>query len=131
MDSRALTALLRDVQAGTVAPEDAVRLIQAAPFTELGYATLDDQRAIRTGVGEVIYGAGKTPEQICGIVAAMEQNGRKDILITRMSGEAAARLRPDHLAETVRIGEFPRGDARREVDLGIAGDIGPELIPQP
>lgn len=92
MDKHELKALLEQVKSGALLPDDAVARLRQAPFTELGYATLDDHRALRTGVGEVIYGAGKTPEQICGIVAAMLQAGRRDILITRMSPEAAAEL---------------------------------------
>ncbi len=92
MDKHELKTLLEKVKSGETTPDEAVAAMRLAPFTELGYATLDDHRDLRTGTGEVIYGAGKTPEQICGIAAAMRRNGRRDILITRMSAAAAALL---------------------------------------
>lgn len=93
MDKQTLIALFEDVKEGRLSPDEAVGRMRAAPFvTSLGFATLDDHRALRTGQAEVIYGAGKTTEQICGIVAAMEENGQRDILITRLAPDAAAAL---------------------------------------
>lgn len=93
MDKQMLKALLEEVRDGRLSPDEAVRRMRAAPFvTALGFATLDDHRALRTGQAEVIYGAGKTAEQIAAIVAAMEQNGQQDILITRLAPDAAAVL---------------------------------------
>jgi NCAIR mutase (PurE)-related protein len=92
MDRETLYQILNQVRDGSISTEEAAERLRFAPFTELGYATLDDQREIRSGIGEVVYGEGKTPEQICGIVLAMVKNGRKDILITRMKPEAAERL---------------------------------------
>ncbi|MDR3149948.1 MAG: nickel pincer cofactor biosynthesis protein LarB [Oscillospiraceae bacterium] len=53
-------------------------------YEDLGYAKVDHHRAKRTGVGEVIYGQSKTPEQVSGIVSAMHSNGAANILITRL-----------------------------------------------
>ena len=92
MDRDALLRMLREVQSGSVTPEEALLALKKAPYTELGYANIDDHRAIRKGVGEVIYGAGKTPEQILGIVTHMRQSGSKNILITRLAAEAAGLL---------------------------------------
>jgi NCAIR mutase (PurE)-related protein len=82
-------ALLRQVAAGGVAPERALERLRAAPYTDLGYAKVDYHRALRQGVGEVIYGRGKTPEQVAGILADMRANGARDVLVTRLSPEAA------------------------------------------
>lgn len=84
-----ILTLLRDVAAGTVSPEDGVAQLKRAPFADLGYAKVDLHRGIRQGVSEVIYGAGKTPEQITGILTAMGQQCCHNILITRLSPEAA------------------------------------------
>jgi hypothetical protein len=63
--------------------------LKLEPFQDLGYAKVDYHRGVRQGVAEVIYGKSKTPEQILGIVSAMAEKGVENILITRMSQEAA------------------------------------------
>lgn len=93
MEQRELRTMLQAVAEGTVGVEEAVQQLKVAPFKDLGYARIDTQRGVRQGAGEVIYGKGKTPEQIAGIVAAMRADGRRDILITRMSAGAAAAVR--------------------------------------
>lgn len=87
--------MLEGVRKGDVDVEEAVKALKMAPFEDLGYAKIDHHRAIRQGAAEVIYGAGKTPEQIAGIARAMRERGQKRILITRMSTEAAAVLYRD------------------------------------
>ena len=82
--------LLREVREGSVEPDEALKSLKLAPFEDLGYAKIDVHRELRQGVPEVIYGAGKTTEQIQGIVDSMLARGREDILITRLSPEAAA-----------------------------------------
>ena len=82
-------ALLRAVAEGSVTPEAAFLEFKESPFEDLGYAKVDHHRTIRQGAAEVIYGAGKTPEQILGISRAMSDRGCRNILVTRMSAEAA------------------------------------------
>lgn len=90
MDSKQdVLALLRQVAAGQCAPEDALLHLKQAPFEDLGYAKVDFHRGVRQGASEVIYGAGKTPEQIGGILAAMEHRGCRNVLVTRLEPEAA------------------------------------------
>ena len=84
--------LLRSVADGTTSPEDALLDLKEAPFEDLDYAKIDLHRSVRQGAAEVIYGAGKTPEQILGIVTAMGERGCKNILVTRISPEAAELL---------------------------------------
>ncbi len=81
--------LLRRVADGSLSPEDAVLELKRAPFEDLGYARVDLHRSIRQGAAEVIYGAGKTPQQIVGIAAALQRQGCTNILITRLRPEAA------------------------------------------
>ena len=61
-----ILALLRGVADGTTTPEDALLKLKEAPFEDLGYAKVDFHRSVRQGAAEVIYGAGKTPEQTPG-----------------------------------------------------------------
>ncbi len=90
MDNRHdILRLLRQVAEGTVPPEEALSQLKRAPFEDLGYAKVDLHRSVRQGAAEVIYGAGKTPEQIAGIAAAMGERGCQNVLITRLSPEAA------------------------------------------
>ncbi len=97
MDKKNLTELLYAIKNGDIEPETAVERLKFAPFEELGYAKVDHHRALRQGAAEVIYGQNKTTEQILGIVAAMLNRGGKDILITRLSPEAAETIKKEHL----------------------------------
>ena len=81
--------LLSRVKSGEISIDDALAHLKMQPFEDLGYAMIDHHRQIRQGAGEVIYGAGKTAEQIAGICAHMCESGAKNILITRMNAEKA------------------------------------------
>jgi NCAIR mutase (PurE)-related protein len=86
MNRDAIHQLMRAVQAGEVMPEEACDRLKALPFEDLGYAKIDHHRSIRTGMPEVIYGAGKTPEQVAGIFAGLAASGI-NVLATRSSLE--------------------------------------------
>lgn len=81
--------VLEGVRSGEISVEEALLRIKAEPFTDIGYAKVDHHRSVRQGVAEVIYGAGKTPEQILGIIEAMKKKNQERILITRMTEDAA------------------------------------------
>lgn len=89
MDSE-IRELLLGVQQGTVSVDQALLHLKQKPFEDLGYAKVDLHRKLRQGAGEVIYGAGKTAEQIAGILAGFRDNGQENVLITRMNEEKAA-----------------------------------------
>ena len=89
MEQTRILDLFRQVQNGTLSPEDAVHTLKLSPFEDLGYAKVDHHRGIRQGIPEVIFGSGKTPEQIIGIASAMFARDEHNILITRLSPEAA------------------------------------------
>lgn len=92
MDQGELLSLLKRVERGEERAEDAYRALRLCPFEDLGYAKVDHHRALRQGAGEVIYGAGKTQEQILGIAKALLEKDARDILITRLDPEKAAFL---------------------------------------
>ena len=107
MNKQGTLEILQNVQAGKISPEDALLKLRTKPFEDLGYAKLDHHRELRQGIPEIIYGAGKTPQQITGIAKAMNDNGQPLILITRLSSEAAQALKkgiPLQYHETARIG---------------------------
>ena len=92
--------LLRSVADGCTAPEDALLKLKEAPFEDLGYARIDYHRSVRQGAAEVIYGAGKTPEQIAGIASAMGGRGCRNIY------HASARLAVAYPEERPRRGNI-------------------------
>ena len=94
--NNAIKQILENVQSGILSVEDAVLRLKKAPFEDIGYAKVDYHRALRQGVAEVIYGAGKTPEQIVGIVDALKNNGQNTILITRLDEQSAAHIQTAH-----------------------------------
>ena len=102
--------LLEAVKNGETSVDDALLEIKKAPFEDIGYAKVDLHRKIRQGAAEVIYGAGKTPEQIAGIIEAMLKNGQERIFITRMSPEAAE-----------YVAQFHPLDYHKESKVGIVG----------
>ena len=104
--------LLEAVKSGETTVEDALLEIKKAPFEDIGYAKVDLHRKIRQGAAEVIYGAGKTPEQIAGIIETMLKNGQERILITRMSAEAAA-----------YVGQLVDLNYHAEAGVGIVGTM--------
>jgi pyridinium-3,5-biscarboxylic acid mononucleotide synthase len=77
---------------GQVDRKEVLRAFQAAPVKDLGFATVDSQRALRKGFPEVIFGSGKTPEQVVAIAEVIcENDGR--VLITRITPEHARQLK--------------------------------------
>lgn len=94
MEQLEIRQLLQAVASGERSVDDALLQLKEAPFEDLGFAKLDHHRALRQGAAEVIYGAGKTPEQILKITQAMLAHGQKTVLITRLSKEAAEFLTP-------------------------------------
>ena len=89
MDQENILELLQKVKDGQVSPEQAVLELKMKPFEDLGYAKIDHHRGVRQGIPEVIFGSGKTAEQIIGIASAMKEKGNSNILITRLSKEKA------------------------------------------
>ena len=107
-----IKSLLEGVQNGSVSVEDALLKIKKQPFEDLGYAKVDLHRKARQGAAEVIYGAGKTPEQITGIVRSLQKADTNTILITRLDEEKA---------RTVSA-EIPF-DYRKDARIGIVGKL--------
>ena len=89
MDRSELRELLQGVAQGDVTVEAAVERVGIEPFEELGYAKPDLHRGIRTGTPEVIYGAGKSAEQIVGITRALLEGRQRYVLVTRVDMQKA------------------------------------------
>lgn len=89
MDEKSIERLLKSVKEGETSIDEAILKLKEAPFEDMGFARPDHHRGLRQGKPEVIYGQGKTPEQILKISENLLQHGQKKVLITRMSKEAA------------------------------------------
>jgi len=112
---------------GVISVDDAMLKIKKEPFEDLGYAKVDLHRKVRQGAAEVIYGAGKTPRQITGIISSLKANGQDRILVTRLSREAADEIAKTHditYHEAARcgiIGGMPEPDGIGTVVIATGG----------
>lgn len=126
-----IKSLLESVRAGSMSVDEALLRLKTAPFEDIGYAKVDTHRMVRQGAAEVIFGSGKTPEQIVGIAKTMLASGQERILITRLdarSAEAVSRELPMTYRETPRIGIIgsvpePDGIGKIVIATGGTGDI--------
>lgn len=92
MTTSEATQLLKQFRAGKISQEKILHAFQSAPVVELGFAEVDTHRALRKGFPEVIFAAGKTPQQVVAIateIAARE----KRLLITRVTPEHVKALK--------------------------------------
>jgi NCAIR mutase (PurE)-related protein len=115
--------LLRSVAEGATAPENALLKLKEAPFEDLGYAKVDFHRSVRQGAAEVIYGAGKTTEQIAGIARTMGERGCRNILVTRIGpevAEAIAQSVPLEYHASARLGLAFPGEQKRRGNIVVA-----------
>ena len=109
MEQRDIRALLGAVENGEIDADTAFLRLKSAPFADLGYAKPDLHRSLRQGAAEVIYGAGKTSEQIIGIAQTLLDSGQKTVLVTRIDAEKAriiAEKLPLEYNEAGRIGRI-------------------------
>ena len=92
MDQAAVTTLLEDVREQRISPAEGLERLRNLPFEDLGFAKLDHHRALRHGMPEVIYAAGKSPAETAEIFARMAMQGG-NVLATRATQEHAAAVR--------------------------------------
>lgn len=139
MEQKDLRELLERVSGGALSVDEAMLRLREAPFLgsgfeDIGFAKVDCHRAVRQGIAEVIYGAGKTPWQMAEIVKKQLCGGQKTILITRLLPEAKDRLlellkssmtddkiRYDEVSRTCIIGDMPPKDGIGKILVVTAG----------
>ncbi|MQA86225.1 MAG: nickel pincer cofactor biosynthesis protein LarB [Streptosporangiales bacterium] len=126
MDRSDVRVLLTEVASGTVPVEAALDRLIAGPlagdqgYLDLGYARLDTHRGLRTGDPEVVYGAGKTPDQVVGLLGALRAGpGTRPALATRLDLDALEAVREaypealvDRVADCVALGQLPEPSGR-------------------
>ncbi|MBR2743398.1 MAG: nickel pincer cofactor biosynthesis protein LarB [Clostridia bacterium] len=119
--------ILEAVKNGSMTVDDALLRLKTEPYEDIGFAKVDLHRKVRQGASEVIYGAGKTPEQIIGIIGAMKKNGQSRIIITRLSKDAAEIIKKSHeldYRENARVailGGLPEPDGVGTVVVATGG----------
>lgn len=127
MNSREVKKILEDVKSGKLPVEEAVLMLKTAPFENLSYAKVDLHRELRQGIAEVIFGSGKTVDQIIGISREMLKNGLKTIIITRLEKNKADdvnlafNLNYYDTAKIGIIGEFPVPFGLGKIVVATAG----------
>jgi len=115
MDKKILEHLLEEVQAGRLPVAEALARLRTLPFEDLGFARVDHHRQLRQSFPEVVFAAGKSLEQVRGILTSLST--RSDhILVTRLAPDKAAALAvefpearyyPDSQVWTLSRGEIP------------------------
>jgi pyridinium-3,5-biscarboxylic acid mononucleotide synthase len=84
--------MLEKFRAGGVGREKVLQAFQAAPVVDLGFAKVDTHRALRKGFPEVVFGAGKTPEQVLKITSQLVEREER-VLVTRITPQHARLLK--------------------------------------
>ena len=118
-------AVLEALQRGEISVDEALGRIKNEPFVDTGYAMVDLHRKVRQGSPEVIYGEGKTAQQITGIIDSMTASGQENILITRLDKDTAARIHRDidydDISRTATVGEYPEPDGIGKIVICTGG----------
>ncbi|HUZ90743.1 MAG TPA: nickel pincer cofactor biosynthesis protein LarB [Methylocella sp.] len=127
MDRSQIEALLNEVRDGRTGVEYALDRLRDLPFEDMGFAKLDHHRALRTGMPEVIFAAGKSPAQVAQIFARMAHAGG-NVLATRASREAyeavmAAEPRAEYheTARAITLSQAPAAPGKGTVCVVCAG----------
>ncbi|MDY6854462.1 MAG: nickel pincer cofactor biosynthesis protein LarB [Thermodesulfobacteriota bacterium] len=92
MNLKLLKNLLQGVKRGEVEVDEALDSLKTLPFEDIGHATVDHHRHLRLGFPEVIFGEGKSDEDIISITQSMVEKG-ENILVTRVDREKAQRVK--------------------------------------
>lgn len=87
-----IVRILEDFKSGALSNDEALKRLRSLPFEDLGFANIDHHRSLRQGFPEVVFGAGKTVEQVAQIVAAMNKHDH-NILVTRTTAAHFERVK--------------------------------------
>jgi NCAIR mutase (PurE)-related protein len=93
MNAKELEKILVSIRDGSVSVDEALENLKEFPYTDLGFARIDHHRELRTGYPEIVYCAGKTPEQVEAIFRVMDNHGN-NIIGTRAGKEMFESIAP-------------------------------------
>lgn len=118
MDRNQLLDILKRIASGEMSPDEGLADLVDFPSARMEYAHLDTHRHLRRGIPETIFGQGKTPDQVLGIVERLSVKG-DPVLVTRVSEEAAALVvgrwpeaEHDPRSRTLQLGSLPPAGGR-------------------
>ena len=127
MDRTGIEALLNEVREGRTGVDQALDRLRNLPFEDLGFAKLDHHRALRTGMPEVIFAAGKTTSQVAEIFLRMALAGG-NVLATRSTREmyeAVSVLEPraefHETARAITLTQAPAAQGKGTIGVVCAG----------
>jgi hypothetical protein len=127
MDRATIEALLNEVREGRTGVNDALERLRDLPFEDLGFAKVDHHRALRTGMPEVIFAAGKTAAQVAHIFGRMALAGG-NVLTTRASREAYEAVRAvepraefHETARAITLAQAPAAPGKGTIAVVCAG----------
>jgi NCAIR mutase (PurE)-related protein len=122
-----IESLLNSVRDGRLNVDEALEKLRDLPFEDLGFSLVDHHRSLRVGFPEVIYGEGKTADQVQRIVQAMTGKG-SNVLVTRASldiYESVKAVSPEAsynpLGRTISVINQPLGEAVGNITIVAAG----------
>lgn len=127
MSKNKILTILEEVEAGKISAQDALLSLKMEPFEDLGFARLDHHRELRQGIAEVIYGAGKSPQQISDIIRAMKARGQDRILVTRLEAKEAAKVDQSlgmvyqEMPKLGLVGPIPQPDGIGKIIIATGG----------
>ena len=127
MNQLQIEALLKEVREGRVEVAHALDRLRDLPFEDLGFAKLDHHRALRTGMPEVIFAAGKTTQQVTEIFEHMAK-ARGNVLATRVTQEmfdaieaAEPRAEFHETARAITLSQAPTTPGKGTIGVVCAG----------
>lgn len=122
-----LEEVLKKVYARRLAPEKALEMLEDYPYQDLGFAKVDHHREVMKGAPEIVYGLGKTPDQIVGIAREIIGKG-SNLLVTRVEPEIYAKIKGrlkgatyNPAARTVTLIRKPAPAGRGKIAIITAG----------
>ena len=87
-----LEKILKDVQKGKLSPKQALEILKDLPYQDLNFAKIDHHRELRRGSPEIIFGQGKTDDQIAKIAKVILEKG-SNLLITRVESKVYRKIK--------------------------------------
>ncbi len=127
MNRNQLLSLLTEVANQSCPVDEAFQILRDLPYEDATVALIDHHRSLRTGIPEVVYGAGKTPEQVALIVERIVASSGSAI-VTRASVEALQAVQVNYpqardyrTARIIAVGEFPEPTSDQFVAVVTAG----------
>lgn len=131
MDRNKIQDLLENVKNGTIGIDEALTALKTLPYEDMGFAMVDNHRALRKGYPEVIFCRGKTIEQIKSIVEKLSEN-HQSIIATRAGREVYEAVKKiekkikkdikyNEVAQIILVGEPDITEARGQILVVTAG----------